>query len=125
MIDLVNNIKNKPLRFPREINKISDLSEDVIKRMLTVDPNKRIEWEALFNHPIVSYLQNKLKKELDDTMKESEDIEFNASKFYLKANMVVDHPHEIQKNENINTYAYDVVCKKKNQTQPPKKEVSK
>ena len=56
MIDLVNNIKNKPLRFPREINKISDLSEDVIKRMLTVDPNKRIEWEALFNHPIVSYL---------------------------------------------------------------------
>lgn len=35
---------------------------------------------------------------MDDTMKETEDIELNASKFYLKANMVVDHPHEIEKN---------------------------
>ena len=34
------------------------------------------------------------------------------SKFYLKANMVVDHPKEIAKKENINNYAYDVVNKK-------------
>jgi serine/threonine-protein kinase ULK2 len=46
-------------------------------------------------------------------MKESEDVTLNASKFYLKANMVVDHPKEIEKNENINNYAYDVVNKKK------------
>lgn len=42
MVELVNNIKNKPLRFPREINKISEVTEDIIRRMLTVDPNKRI-----------------------------------------------------------------------------------
>lgn len=46
-------------------------------------------------------------------MKESEDVTLNASKFYLKANMVVEHPKEIEKNENINNYAYDVVSKKK------------
>jgi len=44
MVELVNNIKNKPVRFPRDINNISDVTEDVIKKMLTVDANKRIEW---------------------------------------------------------------------------------
>ena len=46
-------------------------------------------------------------------MKQTEDLELNASKFYLKANMVVDHPKEIEKKEDINNYAYDVVNKKK------------
>lgn len=46
-------------------------------------------------------------------MKETQDITLNASKFYLKANMVMDHPKEIQKNQNINNYTYDVVNKKK------------
>ena len=71
MIDLVNNIKNKPLRFPRDINNISQVTEDVIRRMLTVDSNKRIEWETLFNHPIVTYLENKLKQDLEESMKET------------------------------------------------------
>lgn len=44
MVDLVNNIKNKPLRFPKEVNNISEMTEDVIRKMLTVDPKKRIEW---------------------------------------------------------------------------------
>ncbi len=34
---------------------------------------------------------------MEETMKESEDITLNMSKFYLKANMVVDHPKEIEK----------------------------
>ena len=89
--------------------------------MLTVDPNKRIEWENLFAHPIVSYLENKWKRELEESMKQTEDLELNASKFYLKANMVVDHPHEIEKKENINNYAYDVVYKKKAPEEVPKK----
>lgn len=42
MVDLVNNIKNKALRFPKEINSISPQTEDVLKKMLTVDPNRRI-----------------------------------------------------------------------------------
>jgi len=42
MVDLVNNIKNKPLKFPKEVNSISPTTEDVIKKMLTLDPKKRI-----------------------------------------------------------------------------------
>ena len=113
MVDLINNIKNKPLRFPKESNNISPTTEDVIRKMLVVDPNKRIEWEELFKHPITTYLEEKMRNDMEDTMKESDDIELNMSKFYLKNNMVVDHPKEIVKKENINNYAYDVVKKKK------------
>ena len=44
MVDLINNIKNKALVFPKNVNKVSEVTEDVIKRMLIVDPKKRIEW---------------------------------------------------------------------------------
>lgn len=44
MVDLINNIKNKPLHFPKNLNKICIVVEDVIQRMLVVDPKKRIEW---------------------------------------------------------------------------------
>lgn len=60
--------------------------------MLVVDPNKRIEWEDLFSHNIFKAYELKMKKELDEALKETEDINLNASKFYLKANMIVDHP---------------------------------
>lgn len=113
MVDLVNNIKNKPLRFPKEKNNISPVTEDVIRRMLVVDPGKRIEWDELFKHPITTYLEEKMKADMEDTMKESEDMELNMSKFYLKNNMVVDHPKEIEKKESMNNYAYGVVNKKK------------
>lgn len=68
MVDLVNNIKNKALRFPKEINSISPQTEDVLKKMLTVDPNKRIEWENLFAHPITHFLEDQVKKELETAM---------------------------------------------------------
>lgn len=98
MVDLINNIKNKPLNFPQSINKISAVTEDVIRRMLTVDPKKRIEWQVLFNHPIIVYLDDKMKKDMDEALNnKDDDLQMNVSKFYLKANMVVDHPKEIEK----------------------------
>lgn len=68
MVDLINNIKNKPLTFPKNINQISDVTEDVIKKMLTIDPKKRIEWELLFNHQIHTYLDDKMKKDMDEAL---------------------------------------------------------
>ncbi len=44
MVDLLSNIKTKPLEIPRKINNISDVVEDVLRKMLVVDPKKRIEW---------------------------------------------------------------------------------
>lgn len=65
MVDLVNNIKNKPLKFPKEINKISDVTEDVLRKMLIVDPKKRIEWQQLFKHPINTFLEDKIKANME------------------------------------------------------------
>ena len=96
MVDLVNNIKNKPLRFPADINKISAVTEDALRKMLVVDVKKRIEWTDLFKHPINTFLEDKIKADLEDTMKD-DDVELNMSKFYMKNNMVVDHPNEITK----------------------------
>ncbi len=44
IVDLIKNINSKKLKFPRHINNISKTCEDVIRRMLTVDPKKRVTW---------------------------------------------------------------------------------
>lgn len=46
---LLLNIKNNPLDMPKD-TKISPQVEDVIRKMLIMDPKKRISWEDLFNH---------------------------------------------------------------------------
>lgn len=46
---LLINIKNNPLEIPKD-TKISPQVEDVLKKMLVMDPAKRITWEDLFNH---------------------------------------------------------------------------
>ena len=109
MIDLLKNIKTKPLEIPRKINNISEVVEDVLRKMLTVDPSDRIEWEDLFTHKITSYQEEKLKKELETTLKCSEfNLSMNMSRFYIKNNMVIAHPSEINKKEELNNYAIQV-----------------
>lgn len=56
--------------------------------MLVVDPKKRIEWKELFAHPITNYLEEKLKKDLEDTMNQDE-IQMSMSRFYIKNNQVI------------------------------------
>lgn len=63
--------------------------------MLIVDPKKRIEWEDLFKHKINNYMEDKLKKELEDTLHCDGSLAMNMSKFYIKTNKVIDHPAEI------------------------------
>jgi serine/threonine-protein kinase ULK/ATG1 len=61
MLDLIKNIQNKPLEIPRRINNISETAEDILRKMLVVDPKKRISWENLFAHKINHYLEDKIK----------------------------------------------------------------
>jgi len=44
IVDLIKTINKKKLRFPKHINNISKTCQDVLIRMLTVDPRKRISW---------------------------------------------------------------------------------
>ena len=97
MIDLIKNIQNKTLEIPRKINNVSNLTEDVLRKMLVVDPKKRIEWDDLFNHNITHYLDDKIKKDLEETINCDGSLQMNMSRFYIKNNKVIAHPSEINK----------------------------
>ncbi|EGR29999.1 protein kinase domain protein [Ichthyophthirius multifiliis] len=49
---LINQIDNKQLVIPKHINNISVQLEELLMRMLTIDPDRRIEWNTLLNHPL-------------------------------------------------------------------------
>lgn len=44
---LINQIDHKMLSIPKHINKISKKTEDLLRKLLVVDPRYRIEWSAL------------------------------------------------------------------------------
>lgn len=75
--------------------------------MLVVDVKKRISWEELFNHQINFYQEEKLKKELDATLK-GDDVMRNMSKFYINNNKVIEHPADIEKKKDLNNFAMQV-----------------
>jgi len=109
LMDLIRTIKGKKLDIPRKINNISPVCEDALRRMLTVDPESRISWEELFNHKIMSYREERIKKDLEDTLKTGNyDLMMNISRFYINNNKVVQHVAEINKKEELNKFAIDV-----------------
>jgi hypothetical protein len=61
-------------------------------------PNERIETENIYHNPITSLLEDQIKRDLEDTMKEGEELTLNSSKLYFKLNKIVDHSKEIEKN---------------------------
>lgn len=107
MVELLKNIQSKPVQINRKQNSISATAEDVLRRMLVVDPKKRIGWEELFSHEINTYQEDKLRKDLEKTLQGGE-LMMNMSKFYIKNNMVIDHPAEIKKKEELNNFAMQV-----------------
>lgn len=117
IVELKRNIKSKKLEIPRKINNISPEVEDVLKRMLTVDANKRISWEELFEHKINSYREENIKKELENSMKAQDlNLVLNMSKFYLNNNKVVQHVVDITKKQELNDYTRDVAKGKKRES---------
>lgn len=57
VIDLFENIKNKPLEFPKfEKGEWSEDFIDLIKEMLEIDQKTRLTWEQLLNHKFVKSL---------------------------------------------------------------------
>lgn len=93
ILDLLKKIRKEPLSFPF---RVSPLVEDVLRKMLVVNPEKRIDWGDLFEHPVTSYLEDKIEENLRQSMLcDKEELKFNMSKFYIKTNMVIDNPHQI------------------------------
>ena len=43
-------INKENFDFPRAINNISDMSKQLIRKMLRANPKDRMSWEELFQH---------------------------------------------------------------------------
>ncbi|CAD8147889.1 unnamed protein product [Paramecium octaurelia] len=110
MVELLKNIQTKQFVINRKVNNITPTAEDLLRKMLVVNPKNRISWEDLFKHEINFYQEEKLKKDLETTLKGGE-LMMNMSKFYIKNNMVIDHPAEIKKKEDLNNFAMQVAQK--------------
>lgn len=103
IVELLKRIKERPLRFPKNVQ-ISEEVEDVLRRMLVYRPDERIGWDELFEHKATKMMEEKILKDLEDTLK-NQDIE-NISRFYIKNNKVIDHPEDIEKKKDINDFAF-------------------
>lgn len=109
-MELEKVIRKQEIAFPKNVNKISPMAEGLIRSMLTYDPEKRIDWQELFEHPITTTLENDISNMLKETLgKGGGDLLANMSKFYIKNNMVILHPAEILKKQDVNNFAFDVV----------------
>ena len=84
--------------FPRQINKVSEMSQGLIRKMLKARPQDRISWEELFNHPINDYLAKEMEKQMSLTLTMDGNISENISKLYLNQNLVIIHTNDFKKN---------------------------
>ena len=49
---LISQFSCKQVSFPRDINNISLNTETLLKKMLTIDPKQRIDWDDLMKYPL-------------------------------------------------------------------------
>lgn len=108
MIDLVKLIRAKPLVLPEEVPVCEEL-RDVLRRMLTADIKRRIDWRDLFNHPVTSYLSHKRKSEVELELAEDESLIINTSKCYLRNNLVLSSLADIKAKAEVNEYLVDII----------------
>ena len=108
MVDLAKLIQSKPLQLKPGMPKTEEL-RDVLKKMLVPEVRKRIDWNALFNHPINSWMARRRRGELELELAEDESLILNTSKCYLQHNKVLSDVGEIRQNSQVNDYLVGVI----------------
>lgn len=78
---LLNQINLKPLIIPKHINIISKKTEELLFKMLVVDPKLRIEWNELINMKLSDFLKDLELEKIDSNgeAKTSRTISFNEN----------------------------------------------
>lgn len=110
IIDLLKKIKKEPLIFP---HKVHPYIEDALRKMLVVDPSKRIEWNDLFRHPITRILEDNIEQNLKMSfLCKKVELPLNMSKFYIKTNKVIETVHDICAKKDLNCYVRGVINSK-------------
>ncbi|CAD8156173.1 unnamed protein product [Paramecium octaurelia] len=96
---MLQNIKKNTLVFP-DAPVRSDKIKQLLKHMLVVQENERYSWEQIFNHEIIQIQEVQIRKNLNQLMKEKDELASSESlnKLYLETNLVVgylDQPEQI------------------------------
>lgn len=92
-----------------------------MRKMLVVDPKKRIEWSQLFQHKVNFIKEEEIKQDLENTLNMQDmNISMNMSRFYIKNNKVISHPADIKEKEQVNEFAINIAkqANQKNGTSP-------
>ena len=92
--EIMNNIRKQSgnnLLFDDRKNKVSDLSKDLLRRLLEQDPDKRIDWDSFFNHPVFK------GKHIDQGQNPRIEKEFQDNKY----NHNIDKIPQAQKSMNL------------------------
>ena len=109
--ELVKLVHTYEIEIPKKGHTVSKVVEQVLREMLTMDPEKRITWGELFGHKINTYRDEKLKKDLNTSLNNSskQNLRENMSKFYISTNRVVQHMQDYNKKSQINEYTRQLV----------------
>ncbi len=65
--ELLKNIKTRKLTF-NKVSKISDNAKNLINKMLEIDPNKRIKFKDIWQHPFINKNPEKTDEMLMNSM---------------------------------------------------------
>ena len=102
------------IKLPKEGFTISKVAEDLLKRMLVPNPEKRITWEEIFIHKINTYRDEKIIKDLNKSLNNSssQNIREVMSKFYINNNKVIQHVQDYNKKSQINQFTIQAAMSK-------------
>ena len=89
------------------------MSKTLIRRMLKANPKERLSWEELFKHEVNHCTESKMERELSLTLTMDGSLSDNVCKLYLNQNLVIIHPSEFRKKEEIVDYAVNLVKENK------------
>lgn len=65
IFEILREAKSTKLEIPRDVNNISKEAEDILKKMLKIKPNERIEWRELFEHKITQQPKHKTHEKMN------------------------------------------------------------
>jgi len=62
----IRNHSGPNVRFPDHINKISEVSKDILRKMLVANPDERISWEQIMQHKALYGVEDRLFKNISE-----------------------------------------------------------
>ena len=95
--ELLDNIRKKPLEFPEQPPR-SEIVKDMLRRMLVQTDEDRISWEELFQHKIIKFDNEEVRKHLAEIELNQDELLKSAARndYYVNQIRVVGVDKKMQ-----------------------------